>query len=539
MNIANKIIYQIYPKSFKDSNGDGYGDIKGIIQKLDYLEALGIDFIWITPMFLSPQNDNGYDVQDYYNIDPRFGSNTDMDQLILEAKNRGIEIMFDMVLNHTSTHHEWFQKAKSGNKKYQDFYFFVEKPVNWQSKFGGSAFKYLPNLNVYYLHLYDETQADLNWSNPEVIQELADIVNYWIEKGIKGFRFDVINLVSKPDVFEDDFKGDGRRFYTDGPHVHEYIHELNQKTFGQHTDILTVGELSSTDIDNAIKYTQKKRNELHTIFNFHHLKADYQDDQNKWMLASFDFMKFKKLFIEWQEAMLENDGIMSLFLNNHDQPRAVSRFACDKNFHYESATMLATSIFLMRGVPFIYQGEEIGLPNAYFSNIESYRDVESINAYHALKKEKNENEVLHILQERSRDNGRTPMIWNMDEYHGFSSQEPWIPFSQHKGIESVEEQEKNPGSILNFYKKLIQIRKENEIFSEGDIQFFYQDHPYLMAYTRNYEDKSIAIIANYSKNNVELEETIKSDILLHNYNDSENQIKNLRPYEVYVLKMKN
>ena len=338
----NKVVYQVYPKSFKDSNGDGEGDIKGIIEKLDYLKEFGIDYLWITPVFLSPMNDNGYDVADYYKINPQFGTMDDMDELIRQCNKRGIGLMLDMVFNHTSTDHEWFQKALSGDKEYQDYYIFKdgkedELPTNWQSKFGGPAWKYVKSLKKWYLHLFDVTQADLNWRNPKVREELKNVVRFWKEKGVKGFRFDVVNLISKPDKYENDCEGDGRRFYTDGMHVHEYLKELVKDTGIE--DMITVGEMSSTSLDNCIRYSNPEEKELSMCFNFHHLKVDYKNG-NKWELMDTDRKELKRLFEEWQIGMQEHNGWNSLFWCNHDQPRIVSRMGNEKDYWKQSARCL-------------------------------------------------------------------------------------------------------------------------------------------------------------------------------------------------------
>ena len=391
MSFKDKVVYQIYPKSFYDSNNDGIGDLNGITEKLDYLQYLGVDYIWITPFFISPQKDNGYDVADYYNIDPLYGTMEDFENLVSEAKKHGIEIMLDMVFNHTSTEHEWFKKAISGEKKYQDYYIFKkgEKdslPTNWVSKFGGNSWVYVPELDMYYLHLFDKSQADLNWENPQVRQEMSNIVNFWRKKGVKGFRFDVVNLISKPEKFENDYIGDGRRFYTDGPKIHDYLKELNKNSFGQDKTIITVGEMSSTTIDNCFKYSGEKENELSMVFSFHHLKIDYKD-KNKWKLQEPDFEELKNILNEWQIGMQKNNAWNALFWCNHDQPRVVSRFGDDKKYWKKSAKMLATIIHCLRGTPYIYQGEEIGMTNTYFENIDNFKDVESLNYYNIFLKE--------------------------------------------------------------------------------------------------------------------------------------------------------
>ena len=329
-------VYQIYPKSFRDTTGNGVGDLNGVTEKLDYLKKLGVDYLWLTPFFVSPQNDNGYDIADYYHIDPLFGTMEDLDRLIKEAADRGMGLMFDMVFNHTSTQHEWFARALKGEKEYQDYYIFRKgkkgvPPTNWQSKFGGSAWEYVEELGEYYLHLFDRTQADLNWENPKVREEIRRVLLFWKKKGIRGFRFDVINLISKPAYFEDDDEGDGRRFYTDGPRVHEYLKEMVKETGLYEDDIITVGEMSSTTIHHCIQYTNPQEQQLKMCFNFHHLKVDYKNG-DKWSLMPYDFMGLKKIFHTWQTGMAEGSGWNAVFWCNHDQPRAVSRFGDEAGY---------------------------------------------------------------------------------------------------------------------------------------------------------------------------------------------------------------
>ena len=370
-DFKNKVVYQIYTKSFRDSNGDGLGDIRGVIEKLDYLEELGVDYLWMTPFFKSPLHDNGYDIADYRSIDPVFGTMEDVEELIAQAEERGIGLMFDMVFNHTSTEHEWFRRALAGEKKYQDYYIFRdgapdEPPTNWVSKFGGSAWAYVPELQKWYLHLFDRTQADLNWDNPQVREELKEVLRFWKGKGVKGFRFDVVNLISKPAVLQDDSSGDGRRFYTDGPRVHEYLKELAADAgIG---DMVTVGEMSSTSLDNCIRYTNPAEKELSMTFSFHHLKVDYRDG-SKWELQPPDLAALKSLLTTWQLEMQAANGWNAVFWCNHDQPRAVSRFGDDGRYWKESAKMLATCIHLLRGTPYIFQGEELGMTNAGYTHI--------------------------------------------------------------------------------------------------------------------------------------------------------------------------
>ena len=429
MDFSNKIIYQIYPKSFKDSNGDGLGDLQGIIEQLNYLKELGIDYLWITPVFLSPQNDNGYDVADYYSIDPRFGTMEDLEALIEESNKREIGLMLDMVFNHTSTEHEWFKRALSGEKKYQDYYIFKDGtpdkvPTNWQSKFGGSAWEYVPTLGKWYLHLFDVTQADLNWKNKKVRDELKKVILFWKGKGIKGFRFDVINLISKPDVFEDDIEGDGRKYYTDGSHIHEYLKELTKDT--RIGNMITVGEMSSTSLAACARYSDPKEKELSMCFHFHHLKVDYKDN-DKWSLMAPDRRMLKELIESWQLGMQKGRGWDALFWCNHDQPRIVSRLGDEKKYRKEAAKMLAACIHLLRGTPYIYQGEELGMTNAHYQDISQYRDVESLNYYKILlQRGRTKEEALTVLAARSRDNARTPMQWSAEAHAGFTSGTPWI-----------------------------------------------------------------------------------------------------------------
>ncbi|KXZ40689.1 trehalose-6-phosphate hydrolase [Alkalithermobacter thermoalcaliphilus JW-YL-7 = DSM 7308] len=547
-DFRKSVVYQIYPKSFKDSNKDGIGDLKGVTQKLDYLKNLGVDYIWLTPFYISPQRDNGYDVADYYNIDPRFGTMEDFEEMVKKANELGIDIMLDMVFNHTSTEHEWFKKALSGDEKYKNYYIFKKpkdgkEPTNWISKFGGSAWEYVKEFDEYYLHLFDKTQADLNWKNEDVRNEVYDIVNFWIKKGVKGFRLDVINLISKPDEFIDDNEGDGRRFYTDGPYIHEYLKELNKNTFGKYEDIITVGEMSSTTIDNCIKYSNPDEKELSMVFNFHHLKVDYKDG-DKWTLMDFDFKKLKEIFNTWQTQMQKGNGWSAVFWCNHDQPRIVSRFGDDKKYHKESAKMLGTCIHMLRGTPYIYQGEEFGMTNAYFDEIDKYKDVESINYYDILK-ENNipEEEIIKILQAKSRDNSRTPMQWDSSSNAGFTEKEPWISVCKNYKEINAENALKDTDSIFYHYKRLIQLRKEYDVVAYGDFKMILEDHEDIFAYIREYNNEKLLVINNFygkeTKFNLPLDldfSDYKVSILISNYKDSKLDFTKmtLRPFESIV-----
>lgn len=545
INLGDKVVYQIYPKSFRDSNGDGIGDIQGVMEALDYLEELGVDYLWLTPFFLSPQKDNGYDVADYRKIDPKFGTMEELEELITQSGKRGMGIMLDMVFNHTSTAHEWFQKALDGDEKFQSYYIFKEAskdqpPTNWQSKFGGPAWEYVPRLGKWYLHLFDVTQADLNWENPVVREELKEVIRFWKGKGVKGFRFDVVNLISKPDAWEDDLVGDGRRFYTDGPRVHEYLKELVRDT--QIDRLVTVGEMSSTSLENCIRYSSPKEKELSMCFNFHHLKVDYQDG-NKWELAKPDYPALKALFQEWQMGLQQGNGWNALFWCNHDQPRIVSRFGHEGRCWKESAKMLAGMVHLMRGTPYIYQGEEIGMTNPHYTSIDQYRDVESLNYYRILLDQgKTSGEALQILGARSRDNSRTPMQWTDETYCGFSESEPWLPVSDNAVKINVKAQQDDDDSILAFYKELIVIRKEKKIVSEGTITFFAEENENVMAYRRTLGDQVMIVLCNLR----EQESMVKKEAgwdsykkILGNYvgnlaSPGENELL-LNPYEILVL----
>ncbi len=544
------VVYQIYPKSFKDSNGDGIGDLVGIIDKLDYLKDLGVKVIWLTPIYVSPQNDNGYDIADYYNIDPMFGNMEDFKKLLKETHKKGMKLILDMVVNHTSTEHYWFKEAiKDVNNPYHNFYIWRDEPNNWQSKFGGSAWEYVESLNKYYLHLFDKTQADLNWENPVLREEIFKMMRYWLDMGVDGFRLDVVNLLSKDTRFlDDDFKSatrDGRRFYTDGPRIHEYLNLMNKEVFSKYKEIMTVGEMSSTTIDNCIKYTNPENEELNMTFNFHHLKVDYPEG-DKWSLAPFDFKMLKKLLFEWQIEMEKGNGWNALFWCNHDQPRIVSRFGDDTLYREESAKMLATALHLMRGTPYIYQGEEIGMTNPNFNDIKEYRDVESLNAYNILlEKGIEKEEVLNILKNRSRDNSRTPMQWSNMKEAGFTSGIPWIRVANNYNNINVELDKNKNNSILDYYIELINIRKNNDVVSEGSFVPILEDHHKVLAYTRELNGKRILVACNFygEKTMISLEESkgIKYEKILSNSEKNSLDKENLylAPYGAIVLELKN
>ncbi|MCP8617922.1 alpha,alpha-phosphotrehalase [Salirhabdus salicampi] len=552
----NAVVYQIYPKSFNDTTGNGVGDIQGIIDKLDYLQELGVDVVWLTPIYKSPQNDNGYDIADYFDIHEEYGTMEDFDRLLDEAHQRGIKIIMDIVVNHTSTDHEWFLKSRaSKDNEYRDFYIWKDgedgqEPTNWQSKFGGSAWEYDENTGQYYLHLFDVTQADLNWENDKVRKEVYDMMHFWLKKGVDGFRLDVINLISKDQRFPNDDgsvpPGDGRKFYTDGPKIHDYLHEMNNEVFS-HYDIMTVGEMSSTTIENCIKYTRPDRKELDMTFNFHHLKVDYPNGE-KWVTADFDFVQLKDILSTWQKEMHKGGGWNALFWCNHDQPRVVSRFGNDGEYHKESAKMLATTIHMMQGTPYIFQGEEFGMTDPKFDDIDQYRDVESLNIYKMKKEEgMSDEDILAILKQKSRDNSRTPMQWNDGKNAGFTKGTPWIPVSKNYKDINAEKAVKDKDSVFYHYKKLIELRKQYDIITTGDYQLLLKDDPQIFAYVRNGEGEKLLVVNNFYNSEVSFTlpnevdvEGYSGEVILSNYDNSAENFRNitLRPYEsvVYYLK---
>ncbi|QQZ59778.1 alpha,alpha-phosphotrehalase [Paenibacillus sonchi] len=501
-------VYQVYPKSFKDSTGSGTGDIKGLTGKLDYLQELGIDIVWLQPVYVSPQNDNGYDVADYRQIDPAFGTMEDFEELIRELKKRGMHLMTDIVVNHSSTEHPWFQEArKSKDNPYRNYYIWRDPapdggvPNNWQSKFGGPAWQFDETTGQYFLTLFDKTQADLNWENEQVRQEVADLMIFWAEKGVDGFRMDVINLISKDQSFPDDdpatVPGDGRQFYTDGPRVHEYIKELYAKVFGPY-NLVTVGEMSSTTLEHCIRYSTPEEREFSMTFNFHHLKVDYKNGQ-KWELQPYDFAELKELFTRWQTGMQQAGGWNALFWNNHDQPRALSRFADDGKYRKESAKMLATTLHGMQGTPYVYQGEELGMPNPDWHDISEFNDIESKNMYRILQERGLSGEqALDIIRERSRDNSRTPMQWDASGHAGFTCGTPWLKVDRRYKEINVQSEQNDPDSIFAHYKQLIRLRKQEPVITDGIFQRLDEGHPQIFAYARAGKTETLIVVSSFS-----------------------------------------
>ncbi|KJY82351.1 trehalose-6-phosphate hydrolase [Vibrio galatheae] len=545
-------IYQIYPKSFCDSGSKGTGDIQGIISKLDYLKKLGIDAIWLTPVYQSPMIDNGYDISDYYAINPDFGTMEDFDQLLEQAHQRGIRIIMDIVVNHTSTQHHWFQSALGDkNSPYRDYYIWKDPlagdvPNNWESKFGGSAWELDPQTNQYFLHLFAKEQADLNWENPKVRGEVKEIISFWAEKGVDGFRLDVINLISKQQDFPNDELGDGRRFYTDGPRVHEYLQEISAAVFQKYGSV-TVGEMSSTTLEHCQQYSALDSKELSMVFNFHHLKVDYPNGE-KWTRAPFDFIQLKQIFNHWQTG-LNGKGWGALFWCNHDQPRVVSRLGDDKRYRLESAKMLAASIHMMQGTPYIYQGEEIGMTNPGYDAIEQYRDVESTNMYDIMVNQQgvSHQEMMAILAQKSRDNSRTPMQWNESQYAGFSKAQPWLEIAENYSEINAEKALEDNNSVFYFYKKLIELRKQVEVITTGRYEDLYPYHQAIFGYQRQSDKQTLICLNNYYGEQTECLlpasfDVTKAHYLLGNYSDLGGEVMQhqvLRPYETRIILLEN
>ncbi|MCZ9169032.1 alpha,alpha-phosphotrehalase [Escherichia albertii] len=535
----NGVIYQIYPKSFQDTTGSGTGDLRGVIQRLDYLQKLGVDAIWLTPFYVSPQVDNGYDVANYTAIDPTYGTLDDFDKLVTQAKSRGIRVILDMVFNHTSTQHAWFHEALKKESPYRQFYIWRDgepgiPPNNWRSKFGGNAWRWHAESGQYYLHLFAPEQADLNWENPEVRAELKKVCEFWADRGVDGLRLDVVNLISKDQNFPNDLDGDGRRFYTDGPRVHEFLHEMNRDVFTPR-GLMTVGEMSSTSLEHCQRYAALTGSELSMTFNFHHLKVDYPDGE-KWTLAKPDFVALKTLFRYWQQGM-HNIAWNALFWCNHDQPRIVSRFGDEDQYREPAAKMLAMVLHGMQGTPYIYQGEEIGMTNPHFTRITDYRDVESLNMFAELRSNgRDADELLAILASKSRDNSRTPMQWNNGDNAGFTTGKPWIGLCNNYQEINVETALADESSVFYTYQKLIALRKQEPILTWGNYQDLLPISPALWCYRREWQGQSLLVIANLSRDVQSWQPTqIRGDwqLLMHNYEEASPQpcAMTLRPFE--------
>lgn len=542
------VIYQIYPKSFQDSAARGTGDLKGIMARLDYLKTMGVDALWLTPVYVSPQVDNGYDIADYYAIDPAYGTMEDFEELLAAAHERDIRIVMDIVVNHTSTEHAWFKSALGDkNSPYRDYYIWRDPvdggvPNNWQSKFGGSAWELDEVTGQYYLHLFAREQADLNWENPAVRAEVKNIIHFWAKKGVDGFRLDVINLISKDQAFPNDEIGDGRRFYTDGPRIHEFLQDVSRDVFAP-VGAMTVGEMSSTSLEHCQRYGALDGSELSMVFNFHHLKVDYPNG-DKWTKAPFDFLELKRIFNHWQSGM-HGKGWSALFWCNHDQPRIVSRFGDEGEHRVVAAKMLASTLHGLQGTPYIYQGEEIGMTNPGYQRIDDYQDVESRNIF-AIKQAEgmSEAEILAILGAKSRDNSRTPMQWSAAANAGFTQGTPWLkPAANYPEI-NAEAALADQNSVFWHYRDLIALRKAHPIFTQGDYQEQLTGHPQIWAYARRANGQTLLVVSNFYGEPVEFAlpaqlQSGQGRLLLGNYPDSPARPQSgmLRPYESLIWLM--
>ncbi|MED5015787.1 alpha-glucosidase [Paenibacillus chibensis] len=546
------VVYQIYPRSFKDSNGDGIGDLQGICSKLDYLKELGVDVIWLSPVYKSPNDDNGYDISDYYDIMDEFGTMEDWEELLAGLHARGMKLMMDLVVNHSSDEHAWFVESRSSkDNPYRDYYIWHpgkedgSAPNNWTSFFSGSAWQMDEATGEYYLHLFTKKQPDLNWENPKLRKSVYDMMSFWLDKGVDGFRMDVINLISKVPGLPDDGKeglSDGSPYYMNGPRIHEFLQEMNAQVLSRY-DVMTVGEAPGVTVEEAIHYTGKDRHELQMVFQFEHMDVD-SGANSKWDLQPWTLSKLRGVLHKWQTGLAE-DGWNSLYLNNHDQPRMVSRFGNDKEYRLESAKMLATLLHTLKGTPYIYQGEELGMTNVKFASIEEYRDVEIHNMYREQVVEggADPGTILQAIQTKGRDNARTPMQWSAEANAGFTTGTPWIGVNPNYTEINAEEAVADPGSIYHYYRQLIALRKQNPVMVYGDYELIMQDHEQIYAYTRTLAEEKWLIVLNFTGHPVALElpeglSTEGGDIVIANYPVEGMDSSQLRPFEARVYSLK-
>ena len=545
------VVYQIYPRSFCDSNGDGIGDLNGITGKLDYLKELGIDVIWLSPVYKSPNDDNGYDISDYQAIMDEFGTMEDFDRMLATAHEKGIKIMMDLVVNHTSDEHKWFiESRKSTDNPYRDYYIWRPAkedgslPNNWGSCFSGPAWEYDKTTDMYFLHLFSKKQPDLNWDNPAVRQDVFDMMNWWLKKGVDGFRMDVISLISKEPGLPD--KEPGINGYAtcnvsaNGPHVHEYLQEMRQKALNN-ADTITVGECSGVTLEEAKKYARSDEKELNMVFQFEHMDVDSDEKSGKWTTRKMDLRDLKNILTRWQKG-LQDIAWNSLYWENHDQPRSVSRFGNDSDEYREiSAKMLATCIHMMQGTPYVYQGEELGMTNCPFNTLDNFRDLESINAFHELTEQgkMTEEDMMAAIGYKGRDNARTPMQWDDSAYAGFSTTNPWIMVNPNYTKINAKDQVNREDSVFKYYQKLIKLRHESELIVYGTYDLILDDDKDIYAYIRTLGDEKLIVYCNFSENTREVElpeEFVNKKVLISNYSDAKaNQKITLRPYEAIVI----
>ena len=545
------VVYQIYPRSFCDSNGDGIGDLNGITGKLDYLKELGIDVIWLSPVYKSPNDDNGYDISDYQAIMEEFGTMEDFDRMLATAHEKGIKIMMDLVVNHTSDEHKWFiESRKSTDNPYRDYYIWRPAkedgslPNNWGSCFSGPAWEYDKTTDMYFLHLFSKKQPDLNWDNPAVRQDVFDMMNWWLKKGVDGFRMDVISLISKEPGLPDKEPGiNGYATFNvsaNGPHVHEYLQEMRQKALNN-ADTITVGECSGVTLEEAKKYARSDEKELNMVFQFEHMDVDSDEKSGKWTTRKMDLRDLKKILTRWQKG-LQDIAWNSLYWENHDQPRSVSRFGNDSDEYREiSAKMLATCIHMMQGTPYVYQGEELGMTNCPFNTLDNFRDLESINAFHELTEQgkMTEEDMMAAIGYKGRDNARTPMQWDDSAYAGFSTANPWIMVNPNYTKINAKDQVNREDSVFKYYQKLIKLRHESELIVYGTYDLILDDDKDIYAYIRTLGDKKLIVYCNFSENTREVElpeEFTNGKVLISNYIDAKvNHKITLRPYEAIVI----
>ena len=545
------VVYQIYPRSFCDSNGDGIGDLNGITGKLDYLKELGIDVIWLSPVYKSPNDDNGYDISDYQAIMDEFGTMEDFDRMLATAHKKGIKIMMDLVVNHTSDEHKWFiESRKSTDNPYRDYYIWRPAkedgslPNNWGSCFSGPAWEYDKTTDMYFLHLFSKKQPDLNWDNPAVRQDVFDMMNWWLKKGVDGFRMDVISLISKEPGLPDKEPGiNGYATFNvsaNGPHVHEYLQEMRQKALNN-ADTITVGECSGVTLEEAKKYARSDEKELNMVFQFEHMDVDSDEKAGKWTTRKMDLRNLKKILTRWQKG-LQDIAWNSLYWENHDQPRSVSRFGNDSDEYREiSAKMLATCIHMMQGTPYVYQGEELGMTNCPFNTLDNFRDLESINAFHELTEQgkMTEEDMMAAIGYKGRDNARTPMQWDDSAYAGFSTANPWIMVNPNYTKINAKDQVNREDSVFKYYQKLIKLRHESELIVYGTYDLILDDDKDIYAYIRTLGDEKLIVYCNFSENTREVEfpeEFTNGKVLISNYIDAKvNHKITLRPYEAIVI----
>ncbi|MCZ0754915.1 glycoside hydrolase family 13 protein [Anoxybacillus sp. J5B_2022] len=550
------VVYQIYPRSFKDSNGDGIGDLRGIISKLDYLKELGVDVVWLSPVYQSPNDDNGYDISDYRGIMDEFGTMADWEEMIAEMHNRGIKLVMDLVVNHTSDEHPWFiESRKSKDNPYRDYYIWRpgkegREPNNWESHFSGSAWEYDEATGEYYLHLFSKKQPDLNWENPNVRREVYDMMKFWLDKGVDGFRMDVINMISKVPGLPDGEVQTGKkyawggRYFMNGPRVHEFLQEMNREVLSKY-DVMTVGETPGVTPAEGILYTDPERHELNMVFQFEHVDLD-SGPGGKWDIRPWTLADLKKTMTKWQKE-LEGKGWNSLYLNNHDQPRAVSRFGDDGTYRVESAKMLGTFLHMMQGTPYIYQGEELGMTNVRFPSVDDYRDIETLNMYNERIVENGEDPktIMEKIYYKGRDNARTPMQWDDSEHAGFTTGTPWIQVNPNYKEINAKVAMEDPNSVFHYYKKLIQLRKQHDIIVYGTYDLILEDDPLIYAYTRTLGKEKLVVITNFSSETpiFRLPEHITysaKQLLISNYDVDEKEDLyeiRLRPWEARVYKL--